>query len=96
MTWLIGMASAILAGYSILVCCPFENEITNIACRFVFMLVANTLLMIANDKYDKLKSRIKALEDKVENNEQHIYQLSKKQSNKTIEYYVDCDEEDDK
>lgn len=71
MTWLIGIASSILTGYSILVCCPFENEIANIVCRVVLLLVANTLLMIASDKYDKLKSRIKALEDKLNNKEEH-------------------------
>lgn len=69
MTWLIGIASSVLAGYSILVCCPFENEVANIVCRVVFLLVANTLLMIASDKYDKLKSRIKALEDKLNDRE---------------------------
>lgn len=71
MTWLIGLASSILAGYSILVCCPSENEIVNIVCRVVFLLVANTLLMIASDKYDKLKSRIKALEDKLNDKEEN-------------------------
>ena len=45
--------------------------------------------IIASDKYDKLKSRIKALEDKTENNAEHIHKLAKKQSNKTIEYYTD-------
>ena len=71
MTWLIGLASSILAGYSILVCCPSENEVANIVCRVVLLLVANTLLMIASDKYDKLKSRIKALEDKLNNEEEN-------------------------
>ena len=69
MTWLIGLASSIMAGYSILVCCPSENEVANIVCRVVLLLVANTLLMSASDKYDKLKSRIKALEDKLNDKE---------------------------
>lgn len=70
MTWLIGLASSIMAGYSILVCCPSENEVANIVCRVVLLLVANSLLMIASDKYDKLKSRIKALEDKLNDKEE--------------------------
>ena len=69
MIWLIGLASSVLAEYSIIVCCPFENEVTNIVCRVVLLLVANTLLMIASNKYDKLKSRIKALEDKLNDKE---------------------------
>lgn len=45
-------------------------------------------IIIASDKYDKLKSRIKTLEDKVENNAEHIHKLVKRQSDKTIEYYT--------
>ena len=71
MTWLIGLASSVLAGYSILVCCPFENEVANIICRVVLLIVANTLLMKASDKYEQLKSRIRALEDKLNDKEKH-------------------------
>jgi hypothetical protein len=71
MTWLIGLASSIMAGYSILVCCPSENEVVNIICRVVLLIVANTLLMIASDKYEQLKSRIKVLEDKLNDKEEH-------------------------
>lgn len=69
MTWLIGIASALLSGYSIFVCCPFDSEIINIVCRVVFVLAANILLMFARKEEDKLKSRIKALEDKLNDKE---------------------------
>jgi tetrahydromethanopterin S-methyltransferase subunit G len=44
------------------------------------------MLCCASNRYEKLKSRIKVLEDKVENNAENIHKLSKKQSGKTIEY----------
>lgn len=89
MTWLLGFYSNLMLVYAASILEPFENDIVNFVIRFVLLAVANTLLMIASDHYDKLKSRIKTLEDKVENNAENIHKLSKKQSNKIIEYSMD-------
>lgn len=68
-------------------------QIENFHWRVAIMMLAGigyfVSLIIASDRYNKLASRIKTLEDKVENNAKHIYKLSKKQSGKTIEYYTD-------
>ena len=71
MTWLIGMSSALLTSYAMLVSNPFENDVINVICRITLLLVANVLLTIASDHYEKLKSRIKALEDKLNDKEEH-------------------------
>lgn len=89
MTWLLGLASILMASYVMLVAAPSGNEVVWNICRIVILIAANVLLMIADDCYDKLKSRIKTLEDKVENNAENIHKLSKKQSNKIIEYSMD-------
>lgn len=89
MTWLLGFASILMASYLMLSATPSENEVVWNICRIVILIVANALLMIASDCYDKLKSRIKTLEDKVENNADNIHKLSKKQSDKSIEYSID-------
>lgn len=96
MIWLIGMASSLLTAYAIWVTGIEDNSTLTIVFRIILILAANILLWVANNHYEKLKSRIKTLEDKVEKSAEHIYQLAKKQSNKTIEYYVDCDREETK
>lgn len=89
MTWLLGFYSTLMLAYAASILEPFENDIVNFVVRFVILAVANALLMIASDHYNKLKSRIKTLEDKVENNAENIHKLSKKQSGKIIEYSMD-------
>lgn len=69
MTWLLGMSATLLTSYVMFVLVPFENEVISIACRIVTLVAANVLLMIASDCYEKLKSRIKALEDKLNDKE---------------------------
>lgn len=69
MTWLLGFYSTLMMAYAASILEPFENDIVNFVIRFVILLVANVLLMIASDHYDKLKSRIKALEDKLNDKE---------------------------
>ena len=64
MTWLLGFASILMASYAMLVAAPSENEVVWDICRIVLLIATNVLLMIASDCYEKLKSRIKALEDK--------------------------------
>lgn len=64
MTWLLGFSSILMASYAMLVAAPSENEVVWDICRIVLLIAANVLLMIASDCYEKLKSRIKALEDK--------------------------------
>lgn len=50
-------------------------QIENSNWSLAIMLLASTgyliAMIIASDKYDKLKSRIKALEDKLSNKEEH-------------------------
>ena len=69
MTWLIGFYSTLMVAYAMFMLTPSENEAVSVACRVVLLIVANALLMIASDCYEKLKSRIKALEDKLNNKE---------------------------
>ena len=88
MIWLVGMASSLLTGYAIF-CVGCETTTLTIICRIVLLLAANVMLWFANDHYEKLKSRIKALEKQVENNAEHIHKLVKNQSGKTIEYTMD-------
>ena len=64
MIWLLGFATMLMTSYAMLVAAPSENEVVWDICRIVLLIAANVLLMIASDCYDKLKSRIKALEDK--------------------------------
>ena len=89
MTWLLGFYSTLMIAYAASILEPFENDIVNFVIRFVILLVANVLLAIASDHYEKLKSRVKTLEDKVENNAEHIYKLAKKQSDKIIEFSIE-------
>lgn len=94
MTFLIGIASLAGSCFVVLMCHLFESDAANMICLSTLSIVYAVLLGIACDLENQLKSRIKALEDKTESNAEHIYQLSKKQSDKVIEYCVDCDEED--
>jgi hypothetical protein len=50
---------------------PFENEIANGVCFILLAVTFNILLCIAEDKEEKLKSRIKKLEDKLDNKEEN-------------------------
>ena len=66
-----------------------ENNLISVVITMLASIGWLIAFYIAVDKYEALKSRIKTLEDKVENNAEHIHKLSKKQSNKTIEYHTD-------
>ena len=68
---------------------PNEPDSWSALLAFVFLSATFIFLMVAFNKEEDLKSRIKALEEKTENNAENIHKLSKKQSNKTIEYSID-------
>ena len=68
---------------------PLPNKTANVIMCVVCMVLYAITFGVAYIKEDNLKSRIKTLEDRVENNAEHIYKLTKKQSDKTIEYCTD-------
>ena len=70
MIWLVGMASSLLSAYAICVV-GLEDSVLAIICRIVLVITANIMLWIANNRYEKLTSRIKALEDKLNAKEEH-------------------------
>ena len=48
---------------------PLEDATINLICSSVCLVLSGVCLYIAYDRYDKLKSRIKALEDKLNDKE---------------------------
>ena len=68
MIWLIEFGMTALCAYiGFVVGC--EDSTLIIICRAVFLVAFNILLYCANKCYEKLKSRIKALEDKLKDEE---------------------------
>lgn len=55
--------------YTILTYHPFENATLNTICCAVSLVLYVILMQVADGCYDKLKSRIKALEDKLNDKE---------------------------
>ena len=68
MIWLVGMASALLSAYAVCVV-GLEDSVLTIICRIVLVIAANIMLWFASNHYETLKSRIKALEDKLNEKE---------------------------
>ena len=70
MSWLIGFASILISLYSVLMLHPFDSDVANTICFIVLGTTFSVLLSIAADKEEALKSRIKALEDKLNDKEE--------------------------
>ena len=70
MVWIIGVASCLISLYSVLTLHPFESDVANIICFTVLGVTFNILLAIANSHYEDLKSRIDALEEKLNDKEE--------------------------
>ena len=69
MSWLIGFASILISLYSVLMLHPFDSDVANTICFILLGITFSAILCIAADKEEKLKSRIKALEDKLNDKE---------------------------
>lgn len=89
MTQYIMLSALSMFGYIMLTIHPLPNQTANAIVGIGLLILYAITLGIAYNKEEKLKSRIQALEDKVENNADHIHKLAKKQSGKVIEYYTD-------
>ena len=89
MSYFIGLASVFMSLFVTLTLYPLENNTIMTICMIALPILFMVMLAFAGSVEEKLELRIKALEDKVENNAEHIHKLSKKQSDKTIEYSID-------
>lgn len=83
------MASFLISANVMISLHPTENTTVNL----IFYLASLVLFVVAfckaHRKEQKLKDRIKTLEDEVNKNSSNIHSIVKKQSDRTIEYYVD-------
>ena len=87
------IASIFIGVVFIIIQMVFVPQIENVYWSTALTLLAGSgyiiTLIVAYSKEYSLKSRIKVLEDRVENNAEHIHKLVKKQNGKTIEYYTE-------
>lgn len=70
MTYLIGMASMAMSLFITLIIHPFESDVAMAICSVGLSVTHSVLLCVSSNIEDKLDKRIKALEDKLKNEEE--------------------------
>ena len=71
MTYIIGLASLMSSLYIVLTMHPFESGVANFLSFMGLNITYMVLLFIAGNLEDKANKRIKALEDKLKDKEEH-------------------------